>query len=497
MLKTKQTYLKKISTLLIVVLPIISVGLSGCLEAKKSPFDINSTGGLIAGFISVNSSSSPNSANDINGSTLSSGKEIKSFSFSNPSVPGIISNTSITGEVPFGTNMTNLVANFTTTGKSVKVGSVPQVSGVTENDFTSAVIYTVTAEDETTQNYTVTISRELQANAPVFNVTTGTYYQDQFITITSTTPGASIYFNRGLNPSDPDCNGNGTLYSGPITVDTTGTIIKAISCKSGLAASNISSENYTLRVAATYVYSNNTENRLVIPFKFTATTSSVTTITKCLRNGGTPSCNADGTCGSGVSTELIYNTNASVTVSAIGCKANYLPSLVDTKTFTVSAIRSTDNTYLTIVDPAATTNIQNKIVFICSEGETYNTTTGNCQGTAINFQYCTSNDNSCNGGADGGLANNASPIFTHCNSRTYGADISGLWRVPTLNELTGFFGVFAKNPNGWPITVGLNLWSNQSVLTGFANDVSNTGAYQININQTQKALTRNLRCIHD
>lgn len=60
--------------------------------------------------------------------------------------------------VPSGTNVTALVATFTTTGTGVKVGVVAQTSGTTANNFTSPVAYTVTAGDCTTVIYTVTVT---------------------------------------------------------------------------------------------------------------------------------------------------------------------------------------------------------------------------------------------------------------------------------------------------------------------------------------------------
>ena len=63
-------------------------------------------------------------------------------------------------EVEAGTDVTNLVSTFTLSDRATaKVGTVTQVSGITENDFTSTVTYSVTAEDGTTkQNWTVTVS---------------------------------------------------------------------------------------------------------------------------------------------------------------------------------------------------------------------------------------------------------------------------------------------------------------------------------------------------
>jgi hypothetical protein len=59
-----------------------------------------------------------------------------------------------------GTDLSELTANFTLSeGASAEISGVEQVSGVTENDFTSAVTYTVTAEDGvTTQAWVVTVT---------------------------------------------------------------------------------------------------------------------------------------------------------------------------------------------------------------------------------------------------------------------------------------------------------------------------------------------------
>src|SRR5579863_3795309 len=91
-----------------------------------------------------------------------SAKAITAFSLgTSPSAsvtPGIISILNVAVTVPFGTNVKSLIATFTTSGQSVTVNGVKQVSGTTPNDFTNPVTYTVTAADGTTQNYTVTVT---------------------------------------------------------------------------------------------------------------------------------------------------------------------------------------------------------------------------------------------------------------------------------------------------------------------------------------------------
>ena len=89
---------------------------------------------------------------------VSSAKAITAYSLNG--VVGTINETgkTIAVTMPFGTDVTALVATFTTTGSSVKVGSTLQISGTTANNFTSSVVYTVTAADATTQDYTVTVT---------------------------------------------------------------------------------------------------------------------------------------------------------------------------------------------------------------------------------------------------------------------------------------------------------------------------------------------------
>ena len=89
-----------------------------------------------------------------------SAKALTSFGIVSPAASGTIDESAhtVAVTVPSGTNVTALVATFTTTGAQVKVGSTVQTSGVTPNDFTSPVTYSVVAADATTQNYVVTVS---------------------------------------------------------------------------------------------------------------------------------------------------------------------------------------------------------------------------------------------------------------------------------------------------------------------------------------------------
>ncbi len=113
-----------------------------------------------------------------------SAKDILTFGFVSPAVSGVISGTNINIDVPMGTDETNLTAIFTTSGQTVTVSSVTQISAITVNDFSSPVTYTVTAEDGSTKNYLVTVTEVLSstkeitgfsfASVPATGVITGT-----------------------------------------------------------------------------------------------------------------------------------------------------------------------------------------------------------------------------------------------------------------------------------------------------------------------------------
>ena len=91
---------------------------------------------------------------------LSSNKLITSFLFTNATATVTIDQTAriIEANVATGTSVTALVTSYVTTGQLVSVNTVTQASGVTPNDFTTPVTYTVVAADATSQNYTVFVT---------------------------------------------------------------------------------------------------------------------------------------------------------------------------------------------------------------------------------------------------------------------------------------------------------------------------------------------------
>ena len=91
--------------------------------------------------------------------------ELVLFSFTTEKNPklakdsaGVIADTDIVSVLPQGTAVNELVATYTTSGTRVMVGSTVQTSGVTPNNFTSPVTYTVVASNNTIKNYRVRVA---------------------------------------------------------------------------------------------------------------------------------------------------------------------------------------------------------------------------------------------------------------------------------------------------------------------------------------------------
>lgn len=115
------------------------------------------------------SGKAPNIGARSGGSTLSNKAEFIAYSISNQ-----VGNTTIDSQqktikltLPYGTVLNNLIAKFSvSTGATVKVGTVGQVSGTTANNFSGTVTYRVLAQDGTTFNdwkITVVVAPNIRA----------------------------------------------------------------------------------------------------------------------------------------------------------------------------------------------------------------------------------------------------------------------------------------------------------------------------------------------
>ncbi|MBA6316586.1 PKD domain-containing protein [Cellulophaga baltica] len=135
---------------------------------------------------------------------LSIEKEITSFIVNG--VEGTIVGTDITIELPEGTDLTTLSPVIIHTGASISPESE------TSQDFTNPVIYTVTAQDQTIQTYTVNVTVPTANQAPTAVATSD---------VTSGAPSLAVQFT-GETSSDPD-TGDALTYAWDFGDGTTAT----------------------------------------------------------------------------------------------------------------------------------------------------------------------------------------------------------------------------------------------------------------------------------
>ena len=120
--------------------------------------------------------------------------DLLSFSFPEQTGAATIDdvNHTIHIEVVIGTDVSNLIATFvaSSTASDVSIGTTSQSSGVTANDFTNPVVYTVVAEDNLVQEWTIEVSVSTSCtpdNVEVNREATGQFYFDgQYLKSTGT-----------------------------------------------------------------------------------------------------------------------------------------------------------------------------------------------------------------------------------------------------------------------------------------------------------------------
>jgi sugar lactone lactonase YvrE len=96
-------------------------------------------------------------------------------------------------------------------------------------------------------NYVVRKVTIPAVKGPVFSLAGGTYNTPQSLTLTDATPGAAIYYTYTTAGSSPSTAS--TLYTGPITINTTG-LVEAIATAPGYGQSGIASKSYTYAALA-------------------------------------------------------------------------------------------------------------------------------------------------------------------------------------------------------------------------------------------------------
>jgi hypothetical protein len=136
--------------------------------------------------------------------------------------------------------------HFTTDGSTPTAAS-PSYTGPITVTSTETIRAIAVATGHLNSNISsATYTRITQAAMPTFNPAPGTYSSAQQVTISTTTPNATIYYTTdGSTPTTAS-----TKYTGPVAISTTETL-KAIATASNLTNSAVASGLYTIQTGPT------------------------------------------------------------------------------------------------------------------------------------------------------------------------------------------------------------------------------------------------------
>lgn len=193
---------------------------------------------------------------------------------------------------------------------------------IAANTIVKAVSKKANMEDSAiiTMSYVIL---EKKVATPTFSPVEGTYSTDQTISITCTTPEASIYYTTD---GDTPPTASGTKYTGPITIDKT-TTVKAIAIlPSDWVDSDVVSATYTLQVAAPEISLGSDEYQADQPVQL-ATTPADATIYYTLDNSDPK------TSSNRIKYEGEFSIDRSLTLRAIAEKAGWLSSSESSETY--------------------------------------------------------------------------------------------------------------------------------------------------------------------
>ena len=203
-----------------------------------------------------------------NDDSLDTSKAIIEFSFDTPEATGIINETkhTVSITVPYETDVTGLVPVIIYSGAKIS-----PVSGLA-NDFTTPVIYTVTAADDSTQDYTVTVTVAGPPHHVTYNgngstggsvpISTSEYGEGEEVTVAGNT---GYLVNPGYSfagwTTNPEISGESVSYAAgaSFTMGTTDVILYAVWIPVCL---KFTSKNYDIKITG-FDYS--LKNSLAVP----------------------------------------------------------------------------------------------------------------------------------------------------------------------------------------------------------------------------------------
>lgn len=196
-------------------------------------------------------------------------------------------------------------------------GSEPNISS---DEYTNPIrINTLTTlkakayKDGFEESTTASAQYSFMVSSPIISPNSGTYHADQSVEITCATVGASIFYTTdGSNPTITS-----QVYTTPIQITISNTIVKAIARKIGFTDSPLTSETYYLKVTTpTFNYP---DGQYTNPITVSISTTTPNSIIRFTTNGTNPT-----------EVSVIYTNPitiiSSTVIKARAYKNNWIPS---------------------------------------------------------------------------------------------------------------------------------------------------------------------------
>ena len=245
----------------------------------------------------------------------------------------VYANTTVSIQVADGYTIESVTYEASSTGNyvtyaqnaTVSPSVTPTVSSknVTWSYSSTTTEFTFKPSSQTRSNgITVVYSSTGGGSTPTFNNGTGTYNNNVSVTISTKTDGATIHYTT--SGTAPTCSTGTTGTS--VTINSTGTVLKAIACKDGSDASEVASATYTLKCATP---TGLTTGTYVGTQTVTLATATVGANIYYTTDGSNPTA-------SSTHYTAPFGVSSTSTIKAIAIKSGYTNSEVATAAYTIT-----------------------------------------------------------------------------------------------------------------------------------------------------------------
>jgi hypothetical protein len=247
-------------------------------------------------------------------------------------------------------------------------GKMPNSSSTVYNGpfavSTNSTIQAIAQTSGNTASSEATASYSFPAATPIISPAAGTYLATQTVSISTSTPGASIYYTT--NGASPTTGSN--LYSGPFSVSANETV-QAISAESGMTNSSVASSSYVITPPAPAPTFSPAAGTYLTTKTVTISCSNKTAIIYYTTNASTPT-----TSSPIYSSPLAVASNETITAMALAPGGSNSPITSATYTITLPAATPTFSLaagkYTSVQSVALSDTTTGAVIYYTTDGTT-------------------------------------------------------------------------------------------------------------------------------